>query len=314
MTSAWITGAHGFIGRYLARELKEKRYQVAGIGHGAWPEAEATRCGLTFWLNGEVSSSNLEQMRHSLGLPDVIFHLAGGSSVGMAIVNPYEDFTRTVFSTAGLLEWLRQHSPATRLVAISSAAVYGAGHNGLIPERTPLSPFSPYGAHKLMMEQLCRSYATNFSLPIILPRLFSVFGVGLKKQLLWDMCSKIASGGKIELDGSGNEVRDWIDVRDAARALEQIEKLATPASPAINLASGKGTSVREIADMINSHWGDKKSSVGKIEFSGQSRPGDPFSMVADVSQMQTHGIKNLIPLSQGVGEYVDWYRSQMNIF
>ncbi len=313
MGYAWITGARGFIGRYLARYLQEKGYQVAGIGHGAWPEAEAAQWGLSSWLNGEISASNLGQMQRSLGLPDVVFHLAGGSSVGAAIAHPHEDFTRTVVSTAELVEWFRQHSPDTRLVAVSSAAVYGSSHRGSIPEDARLTPFSPYGTHKLMMEELCRSYAANFGLLVALPRLFSVYGPGLKKQLLWDLCGKLAAEGGIALGGSGDELRDWIDVRDVVQALEQIGKLASAQAPTINLASGCGTSVREIAAMALGHWGDSGVESRNFAFSGRSRPGDPFSLVADVSKMRAFGIDNHIPVAQGIAEYVSWYRTQVGV-
>jgi UDP-glucose 4-epimerase len=153
-----------------------------------------------YWLNGEVNGSNLALMHATLGAPAGIFHFAGGSSVGAAFASPHEDFKRTVGSTAELLEWARQHSPDTPLVAVSSAAVYGAGHEGPIAEDARLNPYSPYGTHKLMMEELCRSYAINFGLPLMLPRLFSVFGPELKKQLLWDTCSKLATQGEAGLD------------------------------------------------------------------------------------------------------------------
>jgi UDP-glucose 4-epimerase len=312
MASAWITGAHGFIGRYLARGLRAEGYQVAGVGHGAWPEAEAAQWGLSFWLNGDISASNLGQMRHSLGLPDVVFHLAGGSSVGAAIANPHEDFTRTVVSTAELLEWLRQHSPTTRLVAVSSAAVYGSSHSGPISEDARVSPFSPYGSHKLMMEELCRSYAANFGLRLVLPRLFSVYGAELKKQLLWDLCGKFAAGGAVELGGTGNELRDWTDVRDVARALDQAARMASDQAPVLNLATGVATPVREIASAVALHWGGAEA-VAKVSFSGRSRPGDPFSLVANIDRMRAQGIECAIPVTQGVAEYVAWYRAQAGV-
>ncbi len=311
--AAWITGAQGFIGRYLAHCLHAKGYQVAGIGHGAWPEAEAVQWGLTSWLNGEISASNLAQMQRSLGPPDVVFHLAGGSSVGAAIAHPREDFTRTVVSTSELVEWLRQHSPETQLVAVSSAAVYGASHSGPIQEDARLTPFSPYGAHKLMMEELCRTYAANFGLLVVLPRLFSVYGPGLKKQLLWDLCGKFAAGGQITLGGSGDELRDWIDVRDVVQALERLGKLASAQAPVINLASGCGTPVREIAAMVSSQWEDSGATSQNVTFSGRSRPGDPFSLVAGVSKIRASGIDSFIPVAQGVAEYVSWYRTQAGV-
>lgn len=310
MTLAWITGAHGFIGRHLARSLQANSYQVAGIGHGAWPEAEAARWGLSFWLNGEISASNLGQMRHTLGLPDVVFHLAGGSSVGAAMANPHEDFTRTVVSTAVLLDWLRQRSPDTRVVAVSSAAVYGSAHNGPVDEQARLSPFSPYGTHKLMMEELCRSYAANFGLSIVLPRLFSVYGPGLKKQLLWDLCCKLASNSRVELSGTGNELRDWINVRDVVLGLEQVARLAGSDSPAINVATGIATSVHDIAGIVTAAWSASDGKVREISFSGHSRPGDPLCLVADTAKMRALGIDSQTTVGRGVAEYVAWFQSQ----
>ena len=312
MATVWITGAHGFIGRYLARRLAATGGRVAGIGHGAWPEAEAAQWGLSFWLNGEISASNLGQMKQVLGLPDRVFHLAGGASVGAAIAHPYEDFTRTVVSTAELLEWLRQNAPTAQVVAVSSAAVYGSAHAGAIAEGAALSPFSPYGTHKRMMEELCRSYATNFGLRLALPRLFSVYGPGLKKQLLWDLCGKIAAGGPVELGGSGNELRDWIDVRDVVQGLEKVGDLADVDAPVINLASGIATSVRDIAALVTSCWmGTTPTSM--VSFNGRSRPGDPFGLVANVARMHACGIEHRIPVAKGIADYVAWYRAQAGV-
>lgn len=263
--------------------------------------------GISTWINGEISASNLGQLRHSLGIPDSIFHLAGGSSVGAAIANPFEDFNRTVHSTAELIEWLRQESPGARLVAVSSAAVYGSGHNGAIKEEARLAPFSPYGYHKLMMEELCRSYAANFDLQVVLPRLFSVYGSELKKQLLWDLCSKFALGGTVELSGSGDELRDWTDVRDVARALGKTVSLASTQAPAFNVATGVATSVREIATMVAMRLGGVDQAK-RVQFNGQSRLGDPFSLVADIDLMRSHGIECRIPLTKGIDEYIAWFQ------
>ena len=86
---------------------------------------------------------------------------------------------------------------------VSSAAVYGPGHEGPIGEDARLDPASPYGCHKLVMELLCRSYARSFGVSIVLLRLFSVYGEGLQKQLLWDLCSKLARNRCGQLGGLG---------------------------------------------------------------------------------------------------------------
>ena len=311
MAQVWITGGHGFIGRHLARNLANQGHTVAGIGYGAWPQAEAARWGVSAWINGEISASNLGQMQQMAGLPERVFHLAGGSSVGAAFASPQEDFTRTVVSTAHLLEWLRQHVPAVRMAAVSSAAVYGAGHVGAIAEDARLTPLSPYGVHKLMMEDLCRSYAANFGLKLVLPRLFSVYGTELKKQLLWDLCGKLAAGGTVELGGTGNELRDWTNVGDVACALDQAAALASDQAPVLNLATGQATSVREIASIVALHWGDEDAKT-RVSFNGQSRTGDPFSLVANTARMRSQGIECPIPVTQGIAEYVDWFRARAN--
>lgn len=312
MANVWITGAHGFIGRHLAHGLASQGHSVAGIGYGAWPQAEAMRWGVSTWINGEISASNLGQMRQMAGPPDRIFHLAGGSSVGAAFASPQEDFTRTVVSTAQLLEWLRQHAPTAQIAAISSAAVYGAGHENPIDEATRPAPVSPYGTHKLMMEDLCRSYAANFGLQVVLPRLFSVYGIHLKKQLLWDLCSKLSGGGKVELGGTGKELRDWTDIRDVVSALDQVICYASHSAPVFNLATGQATSVKEIAAMVVHNWADAHTSI-QIRFSGQSRAGDPFSLVANVGQMHALGIWCAIPVTQGIAEYVKWFRNEARV-
>ncbi|MFX6040773.1 NAD-dependent epimerase/dehydratase family protein, partial [Acinetobacter baumannii] len=78
---------------------------------GALDDPEKRRLGMRNWLNGEVDFTNLGALASQTGLPSVLFHLAGGSSVGASIAQPYEDFSRTVATSARLLEWLRTNAP-----------------------------------------------------------------------------------------------------------------------------------------------------------------------------------------------------------
>jgi UDP-glucose 4-epimerase len=306
MAKIWITGAQGFIGRHLANWLTARGHIVSGIGHGLWPQSEASAWGVQHWLSGEIHFSNLRRLLHDGGAPDCIFHLAGGSSVSAAIAGPHEDFMRTVTTTAELLDWMRQEARTTRLVAISSAAVYGAGHIGPVREDQVHVPFSPYGYHKLMMENLCRCYADSYGLPVVVVRLFSVYGDWLKKQLLWDICSKLVSGAlHLELGGTGEELRDWTEARDVVRALELTMGLALEANsmPVINVGTGQPTSVREVAAQVLGCW----PTPVEVEFNGRSRPGDPFSLVADSSILRTMGFEWSIPVDRGIRDYVQWF-------
>jgi UDP-glucose 4-epimerase len=310
MSRVLITGAHGFIGKYLARWLSRQGHEVLGIGHGVWPATEATAWGVSHWLNGDIQSGNLRLLQQAGGTPDVVYHLAGGSSVGLAIANPREDFFRTVATTAELLEWLRVDAPDARLVAVSSAAVYGANHNGPIAENAALTPYSPYGHHKRIMEELCRSYAASYGLQVTIARLFSVYGAELKKQLLWDLCTRIATGRRpIVLGGSGYELRDWTDVRDVVRALDLLATKACSGVAVVNVGTGVGSTVQKIASTVAKCWA-LADAVDVLQFSGQSRPGDPFSLVANANVLNELGFMWEMPVDSGLAAYVRWFRSQ----
>ncbi len=306
----WVTGANGFIGRHLVRVLADRGNRVHGIGHGAIGDAEKHRIGLEHWLNGEIDAANLNALASQSGLPSTIFHLAGGSSVGLSIAQPFEDFSRTVASTARLLEWLRGSAKDCRLVVASSAAVYGAGHDGAIAVDAATLPMSPYGQHKLMMEQLCQSYAVTFGLRSTVARLFSVYGPHLRKQLLWDICSRLEQGGRtLVLGGTGAEIRDWTDVRDVARLLTGIaESPQQETFRIINGGSGHGTSVAEIANMLVKNWGSEIA----VRYSGVSRAGDPFCLLADDGVLRGLPFEWRIPIDRGLADYVKWFKDRVH--
>lgn len=307
MTPVWVTGAAGFIGRHLVRHLTAKGTRIAGLDL-----LDAKPAGLADvvagWRTGELSRDGLNALRVATGVPDTIFHLAGGSSVGASLADPSMDFASTVCGTAVLLDWLRTYAPATRLVVVSSAAVYGDLYSGKIADNAATAPFSPYGAHKNAMEIICRGWASSFNLSVVAVRLFSVYGPGLTKQLLWDLCSKLAENPDVvTLGGTGEELRDWTHVDDVVRALVASAPMASPAMPVVNAGTGQPTSVRQIATEIAGAFGRDAASV---IFSGESRPGDPFSLVAAPGVLGESGFEWNVDLVGGIVGYARWFQAQ----
>ena len=311
MSSAniWVTGAGGFIGRHLVPALAAGGCRVGALGHGVSRGAAASVSPALHLVDGDVAGTGLDALCAAHGRPDRVYHLAGGASVGAAMARPRDDFERTVTTTADLLDWLRREAPDASLVVASSAAVYGAGHEGPIAESASLDPFSPYGHHKAMMESLCRSYGSSYGLRSVIVRLFSVYGTGLRKQLLWDLCSKLAAGGDgVELGGSGHELRDWTHVSDVVRALVRVGSLASAEAPAINVGTGVGRSVESVGAGVVAEWHPGPLRPGLI-FDGRSRPGDPFSLIADRRQLDRLGFEWATSVDQGLRDYVRWFRS-----
>jgi UDP-glucose 4-epimerase len=306
----WVTGARGFIGRHLSQYLAKQGGLVFGIGHGLWIEKEYKAWGVHSCLNGDITAANLDTLMQQYGAPDVIFHLAGGSSVGPSLVTPMEDFRRSVETASELLEWCRLHSPDSAVVMASSAAVYGAGHQGVIAETAASTPYSPYGFHKRMTELLLESYAHNFGMRVAVVRLFSVYGVELRKQLLWDACSRLSDGCKtLTLGGTGGELRDWLHVRDAVRILTLAWKQASSNGFVLNGGTGLPIAVKTIANKLCELWGIEEAPI----FSGIARIGDPLSLVADTTKLEKFGFLPECRLEDGLAEYMAWFKLESSV-
>jgi UDP-glucose 4-epimerase len=168
--TVWITGAAGFIGSELASLLTRQGERCLGLDLRA---SEAPPIGAADFVVGSVSEESLTALFDRSGPPRAVFHLAGGSAVGPSFADPAADFAATVGSTSSVLDFLRRRAPSAAVVLASSAAVYGSDHSGAIPEDADLHPFSPYGVHKQIMEELAQSYARFLDLDVRFAVLFS---------------------------------------------------------------------------------------------------------------------------------------------
>lgn len=298
---ALVTGAYGFVGRHVARRLAADGYRVTGLGHGDWLREEPTAWGISEWHSADVDGETL--VEHG-GTPHLIVHCAGSGSVAYSLERPREDFRRTVDATLAVLDFVRLQVPQARVVLPSSAAVYGLAETLPITVDTPLRPLSPYGVHKKMAEDLARSYATHFGVRVAIVRLFSVYGPGLRKQLLWDACRKIAAGAAT-FGGDGLETRDWLHVEDAATLLAAAAGAASIDCPTVNGGVGEAIPVHTIVHRLVARLEGESAS-----FTGAIRAGDPRHFLADVEGALALGWRPAQALAEGIDDYVRWYQEQ----
>jgi len=298
---AIVTGAFGFLGRYVAKVFSKNGYSVIGLGHGTWIRSEWQQWGLSEWHPCNIT---MESLNTYVQQPDVVVHCAGSGSVGYSLTHPLQDYERTVSTTVTFLEFLRLHSPKTSFVYPSSAAVYGIAEKLPIVESAPLNPISPYGVHKKIVEEICQSYANHFEVPVAIARFFSLYGPGLRKQLLWDTCKKVEKNN-LNFYGTGKEIRDWLNIVDAAKLLLILSSQAATTAPIVNGGSGIGTPVSEI---IN-HIIETMNKPGIPLFSQQTKSGDPQGYISDIQKASRFNWKPEIPLEMGIDEYVQWYQS-----
>jgi len=295
-----VTGAGGFLGKYVSRYYSLKGYKVLGIGHGILSQKQRTEWGINSYLESDITLKNLCELSEK---PEIIIHCAGTGSIGYSVEHPYDDFNKNVMTTAAVLEYMRTKSQSSVLVFPSSAAVYGNTHKCTpIEEQTQKNPISPYGVNKLLAEDLVRSFCRIYDLSASIIRFFSIYGPELKKQLLWDACLKITRGN-FSFSGTGNEIRDWIYIDDAVCLIEKMGENATTQVPVVNGGTGHGISVTRVLSLLISQF----KVDNKPDFTGEVRSGDPYCLIADITEAQSYGWYPRIPFDEGCNMYYSWF-------
>ena len=303
--TALVLGAHGFIGRRVCRELANQGFSVCGLGRGQWRSDESAEWGLSHWVEGDITLASLGRAASMAASPSTFVHCAGSGAVSHSYSAPYEDYQRSVSSTLALMEFVRQRgAEGVRVVLASSAAVYGDQGDVDLAETATRSPISPYGFHKVAAENLCDSYSRFFGVQTSVVRLFSVYGEGLRKQLLWDAMQKFTRG-ESEFFGTGHELRDWIHVDDAARLL--CKAACEPQTPFEIYNGGHAhASTRTVLSSLARH-ADFTPSPG---FNGKTHVGNPRRLTANCGHARRQlGWKPEVGLESGLLRYAQWFKS-----
>ena len=234
--------------------------------------------------------------------PDLVVHCAGRASVPLSVKDPRTDFLNGPVLTWEVLDAIRLNAPECAFLFLSSAAVYGC------PEKLPVSeacaprPISPYGAHKWQSEMICAEFSNLFGLRTASARVFSAYGPGLRRQVLWDLCHKAITEGRIEAQGTGEESRDFLHVLDLCKGLATLAEKASLTGEVYNFGSGQETSIRALAEMVA---GALKLDC-EISFDGRLPKGTPLNWRADISAIRKLGFTPEVEIQSGVSNYAKW--------
>lgn len=295
MKKMLITGVNGFIGA-AAKEYFTKKYDVYGIDIVGKDDEKQ------FIL--DMRSDELKKVLLNIS-PDIIIHAAGGANVSKSIEDPKLDFDNSVQVFYNLLDSMRVTKTIGRLIFLSSAAVYGNAKKLPISEKADLNPISPYGLHKKICEEIGEYYNNYYGIDISILRIFSVYGPGLRKQIMWDMFQKFIDKGKIELFGTGEETRDYIYIADLLRSIEYIinndEK-----NGIYNIANGQAVTIREVAEIFS----ELMCGEIRVLFNKSVRKGDPQYWCADISKIKKMGYSQETKLYDGIKKYISWAKME----
>ncbi|MEI9956283.1 MAG: NAD-dependent epimerase/dehydratase family protein [Ferruginibacter sp.] len=192
-----------------------------------------------------------------------------------------------------------------KYIYFSSAAVYGSPKKMPISEIDTINPVSPYGWHKYYGEQMCKEFASLYKVQTASLRLFSVFGPGQRKMLFYDLFNKTSAAlDSIELQGSGNDSRDFIYISDVVLAVEVILKMAPMQGECYNVGSGIERQIKDVANAFVAIAAPEK----KINFNGNSIPGYPSNWKADMTLMESIGFRAQTGFEQGIKQTIAWLK------
>lgn len=307
-----ITGAGGFVGPHLIKELQKN---VDNDIYGSVYRSTSDVSGLLkpdHIIAGDLSDFAFAQSLISTVKPDTIYHLAAVSVVHSTPSQALKTLTDNVAISCNILESVRLFAPDSRFVAICSANVYGAVQKseGPIDESTPLRPLNPYAVSKVTQEMLALQYHLAYGLDTVILRPFNHTGVGQTADFVIPLLAKqfvqIERGGEPVLSvGNLGNIRDFTDVKDMVRAYVLAEEKCQ-SGKVYNIGSGVGHTVKEIIAIFENLTGKKVEIKSAPE---QVRKSDVPVLIADASKFKNlTGWSPSISLETTISDILESYR------
>jgi UDP-glucose 4-epimerase len=262
-----ITGGAGCIGSNITQALikaSPKKIVILDDLSAAYrwniPSAECVQ-----FVEGSVlDEQRLKQVFYEK--PDIVFHLAAHFANQNSIDHPETDLMVNGLGTLKVLEYCRLSEPEGIVFASSGCSVYGSfAPLPFKEEFVSLSLDTPYQIHKLLGELYCNHYHHLYGLPIAMGRYFNVFGPGevpgRYRNVIPNFFWRALHNRPLTLMGTGDETRDFCYVGDIVEANLRMGVTQSARGEAINIATGKETTVRDLVKMINEITGNKAETI-----------------------------------------------------
>jgi nucleoside-diphosphate-sugar epimerase len=251
-----VTGAAGFIGRWVVNELLSRDYDVLGVdnlSNGSERNIRAFRDDPQFtFVEGDV---RVEETVDSLIKTDTraCLHLAAEIDVQESLGNPESHYTTNVTGTHNVLEACRRTE--TPLGLVGTCMVYDmAGSSDGIDETHPVKPASPYAGTKLAAENLAESYYHGYDLSVTTLRPFNTYGPYQKTSMAGGVVSiftnRDINDEPLEIFGDGTQTRDLLYVTDCARFIIEGTFSEATTGEVINAGTGSDISINNLAELI----------------------------------------------------------------
>jgi UDP-glucose 4-epimerase len=303
-----ITGGAGFIGSNIVMQMLSDGHEVTVLdnlmsGHRSnldpFPDVR--------FIEGDIRDE--AAVAEAIQGCEVVFHLAASVGNKRSIDYPLIDAEINVMGTMKVLEAARRVG-VRKIVASSSAGIFGELKTLPIKEDHPVEPDTPYGSTKLCMEKLCLSYAKLYDIEAVCLRYFNVYGPNQRFDAYGNVIPifafKMLRSEPLTIFGDGEQTRDFVNVRDVVQANIKAA-MSHGVSGAFNTGSGDRITINHLASLLQ-----KASGINATINHGPPRSGDVRDSLADISAAQAaFDFSPSVSLEDGLAEYMDWAKIEV---
>jgi UDP-glucose 4-epimerase len=310
-----ITGGAGFIGSHLVdATILEKPKNIVVVDNLFLGKRENLNDAIRNFKNLHFiieDAGNTQAIRDILKeyKIDVVFNLAV-IPLPKSLEDPAWTIAENIKITTNVCE-LGRMGFYKKLVHFSSSEAYGSAVEIPMTEDHPLIPSTPYAASKLASDYIALSYFKTFGLQVVIIRPFNNYGPrqneGSYAGIIPIVIKKVQKRVPLEIFGDGQQTRDFIFVKETARATLRLCEEKGAVGRIVNLASGKETSINDLINMMIHVMNEKDYPIHYSD----PRPGDVRRHCGGIELAhQLIGFQPEIPLKEGLQETIDWYREK----
>ena len=308
-----VTGGAGFIGSHIAEAYLAEGWEVTIVDDLSRGHQKNVPSGARF-VKADIRSPEARQLL-ATGKFDVLNHHAAQIDVRVSVDQPSHDADINLVGFVNLLEGAGEGGVRRVVFASSGGVVYGDPEVVPTPEQAPKGPISPYGVSKLSGEYYLRALGALRGFEGIAMRYANVFGPRQDPKseagVVSIFVSRLLDKQKLTVFGDGKQTRDYVFVKDVARA-NVLASRATVApggdidASAFNIATGVQTSVLELAATVAKVMGMKPD----IEFA-PPRAGELFRSSLDITKAKrVLGWSPTVGFDTGLPQLVDWFKKE----
>jgi UDP-glucose 4-epimerase len=302
-----VTGGAGFIGSNLTVAARQAHHEVVVLDNlSSGYRANLMSVSGVQLIEGDVRDE--AAVAKAVAGCEVVFHLAASVGNKRSIDHPIIDSEVNVIGTLRVLEAARK-AGVRKIVASSSAGVFGELRYLPIREDHPAEPDTPYGVSKLCQEKHCLAYAKLYDIEAICLRYFNVYGPSQRFDAYGNVIPifafKMLAGEPITIFGDGEQTRDFVNVHDVVQAnLKAADAQAV--SGAFNIGTGTRLTINQLVRLL----GDTIQTSPEVSHA-RPRAGDVRHSRADIGAAQAaFGYQPAIDMPSGLKEYIKWARSE----